>query len=185
LAYKSAEANVKGVIKTDDATIEIDAMGYSDTNWGEFLPFFSKYEWGQYNDEKISFIFGVLYKLLKIQSTYFYLIIDRKIVWLENPKFSIKHKIWGASGHNRIKIPLESEFVACDKQFSIRFTSRLINNDLLGLKISALLPKSVISEQIVEYKGVIEKNGKAVYEFDGLGFQEWSIKTYKETPIVF
>lgn len=182
---KMPRAKVTGVIKTDDETIDIDAIGYSDTNWGEFLPFFSKYEWGQYNDEKISFIFGVLYKLLKIQSTYFYLIIDDKIVYLESPKFSIKHKKWGADGKDGVKIPLESEFVARDKQFSIRFTSRLINSDLMGLKISALLPRSAVSEQIVEYKGVIEKNGEVVYEFDGLGFREWSTKTYKETPIIF
>ena len=92
---------------------------------------------------------------------------------------------WGSGGHDGIKIPLKSEFIARDKQFSIRFTSRLINSDLLGLKIAALLPKSVVSEQIVEYRGVIEKNGKIIYEFDGLGFQEWSTKTYKKTPIVF
>ncbi len=178
-------AEVSGIIKTDGGTFEVDAIGYSDANWGELLPFLSKYEWGQYNDEKISFIFGVLYKLLKIQSTYFYLIIDNEVVWLESPKFSIKHKKWGTSGHDGIRIPLESEFVARDKQFSIRFTSRLINSDLVGLKISALLPKSVVSEQIVEYKGIIEKNGKIIYEFDGLGFKEWSTKTYKETQIVF
>ena len=182
---KMPRANVKGIIKTDDGIIEVDAVGYSDTNWGEFLPFLSKYEWGQYNDEKISFIFGVLYKLLKIQSTYFYLIIDNEVVRLENPKFSIKHKRWSKDNHDGIKVPSESEFVAHDKQFSIRFTSRLINSDFLGLKISALLPRSVVSEQIVEYKGVIEKNGKVIYEFDGLGFQEWSTKTWKETAIVF
>ena len=182
---KMPRANVKGIIKTDDGIIEVDAVGYSDTNWGEFLPFLSKYEWGQYNDEKISFIFGVLYKLLKIQSTYFYLIIDNEVVRLENPKFSIKHKRWSTDNHDGIKVPSESEFIARDKQFSIRFTSRLINSDFLGLKISALLPRSVVSEQIVEYKGVIEKNGKVIYEFDGLGFQEWSTKTWKETAIVF
>ena len=182
---KMPRAKVKGIIKTDDGTIEIDAVGYSDANWGEFLPFLSKYEWGQYNDEKISFIFGLLYKLLKIQSAYFYLIIDNEIVWLESPKFSIKHKKWGTGGHDGIRVPLESEFIARDKQFSIRFTSRLINSDLMGLKISALLPRSVVSEQIVEYKGVIEKNNKVIYEFNGLGFQEWSTKTYKETSIVF
>jgi hypothetical protein len=182
---KMPRAKVDGIIKTGAGTIKIDAIGYSDTNWGEFLPFLSKYEWGQYNDEKISFIFGVLYKLRKIQSTYFYLIIDNEIVWLESPEFSIEHKKWGTNGRNGIRIPLESAFTARDKQFSIRFTSRLINGDLMGLKISTLLPKSAVAEQIVEYKGVIEKNSKVIYEFEGLGFQEWSVKTWKETPIAF
>lgn len=182
---KMPRARVKGIIKTDNKTIKIDTVGYSDTNWGEFLPFLSRYEWGQYNDGKISFIFGILYKLLKTQNTYFYLIINNEVVRLESPKFSIKHKKWGTSGNNGIRVPLESKFIARDKQFTVRFTSKLINSDLMGLKISGLLPKSVVSEQIVEYKGVIEKNGKVIHEFDGLGFQEWSTKTYKEIPIIF
>ena len=108
-----------------------------------------------------------------------------RLCGLENPKFSIKHKRWSKDNRDGLKVPSESEFVARDKQFSIRFTSRLINSDFLGLKISPLLPRSVVSEQIVEYKGVIEKNSKVIYEFDGLGFQEWSTKTWKETAIVF
>lgn len=182
---KMPRAKVAGSIETGGERIEVDAMGYSDTNWGEFLPFLSKYEWGQYSDERISFIFGVLYRLLQMQRTYFYLVIDSEIVRLEHPELSTSHTKWGVGGQDGIRIPLESELVARDSHYSIRFTSRLITSDLLGLKISAFLPKAVVSEQIVEYTGVVEKDGRIIHEFNGLGFKEWSTRTYKETPIVF
>ncbi len=182
---KMPRAKVDGFITIDSGTLAVDAVGYSDTNWGEFLPLFTKYEWGQYCDEKISFVFGVLYGLFRTVHSYFYLIIENEMAWLDRTQFSITHKKWGRRGTCGITVPLESEFLARDKQFSVRFTSRLINTDILGLKISSLLPKPVVSEQIVEYKGVVEKNGKVIHEFDGLGFKEWSTKTWKETPIVF
>jgi hypothetical protein len=183
---KMPRAEVKGTIKTADEQIQIDAIGYSDSNWGKFLPFFSKYEWGQFSDEKISFVFGTMYKFLRAEKSFFYFIVDNKIVWLEKPELTVNHKKWIPSDdHKGIKVPFESEFIMQDKQYIIRFTSKLINHDLLGLKISNLLPKSVVSEQIVEYAGTIEKNGNIIHRFDGFGFKEWSTKTWKSLPIVF
>ena len=41
---KMPKADVKGKVKIGDETFDIDGFGYSDMNWGEFIPFFSKYE---------------------------------------------------------------------------------------------------------------------------------------------
>ena len=52
---KMPKAHVRGEIQIDKERFVINGTGYSDTNWGEIMPFFLRYEWGQYNDNTISF----------------------------------------------------------------------------------------------------------------------------------
>ena len=51
---KMPRARVTGAISINNVSIPINAIGYTDTNWGELLPLFSRYEWGQFNDKNIS-----------------------------------------------------------------------------------------------------------------------------------
>jgi len=182
---KMPRAQVEGIIKINSKTVPINTIGYTDANWGEIMPLFSRFEWGQYSDEQLSFIFGAVYKLWKVQNTYFYLILGNQIFQLNKPRFAIKHKKWMEGGNSTLKVPSESEFIMRDEQFLIKFSSKLIHSDLMALKISALLPKPMISKQIVQYKGIIEKNGRPLYKFEGMGFKEWSTKSWKGSPIDF
>lgn len=182
---KMPRAEVKGDIRIGKETFQIDALGYSDTNWGEMMPFFSKYEWGQYNEKSFSLVFGILYGLEKIKSTYFYLVIGEHLINLENVQFKIEHLEWESDETIGKEIPSQNSFFVKNEEYEINFSTKLIYHDSPGLKVHPLLPKVVVSEQIVEYEGSVKKSGVIIYEFKGRGFQEWSGKTWKEVPLSF
>lgn len=182
---KMPRAEVKGDICIGQETFHIDALGYSDTNWGEMVPFFTKYEWGQYNEKSFSLIFGILYGLTKIKFTYFYLVIGEHLIRLENIKCEVKHLEWQHDPVLGIKIPSKNSFFIKNEEYEIKFFTKLLYHDSPGFNIHPLLPKVVISEQIVEYEGYIKKKGVILYEFKGKGFEEWSGKTWKKVPLSF
>lgn len=182
---KMPRAEVKGNVRIGKETFLIDALGYSDTNWGEVMPFFSRYEWGQYNEPDFSLIFGILYELEKVKSTYFYLIIKEHLVKLENVEYKVAHIEWKNDETIGIKIPSKNTFFVKNEEYEIEFSSKLIYYDSPGLKVHPLLPKVVVSEQIVEYEGTVKKNGIILHKFKGKGFQEWSGKTWKEVAVPF
>ena len=84
-----------------------------------------------------------------------------------------------------IKIPIKNSFFVKNEEYEIEFFTKLIYCDNPGLKVHPLLPKVVISEQIVEYEGIVSKSGVILHKFKGKGFQEWSGKTWKEVPLSF
>ncbi len=54
---KMPKANVSGTIKIGGRTVPIHSLGYSDANWGNAVPISIKFNWAQYNDDKISLAF--------------------------------------------------------------------------------------------------------------------------------
>lgn len=182
---KMPRAKVKGDIQIGKDIFHIDGLGYSDINWGEMIPFFSRYEWGQYNEGNFSLVFGILYGLEKIKSTYFYIILGEHLVKLENAECKVEHIRWEKDEAMGIEIPNENSFTVKNEEYEIKFSTKLLNNDSPGLKVHPLLPKVVVSEQIVEYEGSISHNGIIEHSFKGKGFQEWSGKTWGELPVTF
>ncbi len=70
---KMPRAEVKGEIKIGENIFKINALGYSDTNWGTWMPFFfTDYEWGQCNAKSFSIVFFVSRKLGKTKSAFAY-----------------------------------------------------------------------------------------------------------------
>lgn len=182
---KMPKAHVEGTICMDNQEFNINSLGYTDTNWGEIMPFFSRYEWGQYNSDKESFVFGVLYGLKNIKSSYFYFVENGRLVSLEGAKCKVDHVRWTTDLATGLKMPSDNMFIFKSKNYTIELSSRLMSYDLLGIKISSFLPKSVVVEQIVEYRGTIKKDGVLTEEFQGLGFEEWSTRTWRKIPILF
>ena len=182
---KMPRAEVKGNIRIGKKTFRINGLGYSDTNWGEMVPILTKYEWGQFNEKSFSLVFGILFGLKEINSSYFYIILKKRLIKLENAKCKVEHTKWQKDKIAGMEIPSESVFLVKSKEYEINFSTKLIVYDSPGMKIHPLLPKVVVSEQIVEYKGFIKKNGKILHKFKGRGFEEWSGKTWKDVPITF
>ena len=182
---KMPRAEVEGDVRIGQETFHIDGLGYSDTNWGEVIPFFSRHEWGQYNEKDFSLVFGILRELDKVKSTYFYFIIGEHLIKLENVEYKVEHLEWEKDKTVGEKIPSHSVFYVKNEEYEIKFSTKLISYDSPGLKIHSLLPKIFVSEQIVEYEGVVKKNGVVLRSFKGHGFQEWSGKTWSEVPLSF
>ena len=182
---KMPKAHVCGEIKINDQSIVIDGLGYSDTNWGEIMPLFSRYEWGQFNNYNLSFTFGLLYGFKNIKHSYFYFTTDNKLVKIENANCKVEHISWTSRKGIEVQVPSQSNFEITNGEYVIKLSSRLKQYDILGLRVLWFLPKSVVSEQLVEYSGTIEKQGILINKFKGLGFQEWSTRTWKPTTLLF
>src|SRR3990167_47022 len=97
-------------------------------------------------------VFGILFKSKKIKSTYFYFALDKHIVSLENAKCEVKHTEWGNDKDTGIRVPSKSTFRMYNNEYEVIFYTSLLHSDTSGIKISLLLPKSVVSEQIVRYE---------------------------------
>lgn len=182
---KMPKAEVKGAIKIGDEVIDINALGYSDTNWGEIVPFFTKYEWGQINTKDSSLVFGFLYNFGKIKNSYFYYIGDGQKVFLEKGKCVSKQLKWKKDPQSGIKMPIETEIRLTEGEYEVLIHCNLVDHDTLALKILPLIPKPVVSEQIVDYVIQIKKGGNLLKEIKGRGFKEWSTKTIRKVPILF
>ena len=106
-------------------------------------------------------------------------------ITLEDATAYTKHTAWTRDKSTGIRMPIQSSITIQDKQYTVQLFTRLLMHDTLGLKISPFLPKSVVSEQVVEYNGNVEKNGIKLHEFHGRGFKEWSTRTWKNVPLLF
>ena len=182
---KMPRAAVAGIVRLGSESFSIQGRGYTDANWGKLLPFFTHYEWAQFNDAEFSLLFGVLYGVRKRKSAYVYFALGEHVVPLENSEVEIKHTTWTRDSGNGMKIPARSSFAADKNGYSIRFTTTLIASDSPGLKMNTMLPKTVISEQLVRYDGTVHKDRNLLHEFHGIGFKEWSTKTWRHVTVPF
>ena len=141
--------------------------------------------WGQYNDKDFSLVFGVLFGFFSMKSSYFYFVLRGHLVAMEKSKCEIRHLKWSYDSSIGTKIPSRSSFSAKEGEYEIEFTTHLLYSDDPGMKIHPLLPKVVVSEQIVEYEGVVKSSGEILHSFKGRGFQEWTTKTWRKLSLTF
>lgn len=181
---KMPKAEVTGHLTMAGEELPVQALGYSDTNWGELMPFSSRYEWGQLSGEEHSLVFGLIYGLRVIKHAYCYLTLLGERIALEEAACTSTHTAWKRTTSG-LQVPSETHLTFRGGDYTVRLTTRLLAHDTLGLKISRFLPKPVVSEQIVEYTVAVEKGGALVTTFSGKGFKEWSTTTWRSVPIEF
>jgi len=182
---KMPRARVTGTISINDVPVQLNALGYSDTNWGEFVPFFSRYEWAQFNDEKISVVLGVIYRCEVIWRTYAYVNINKEVIDFDGTTFKILEREWGSEKSTGIKTPVKTRFEIKTGPYTLNVTYAPVRTDMLSLKVSSWLPKPCVAEQISRFSGTLKQNGNTVHSFSGLGFSEYSPKTWKNTAVTF
>src|SRR3989338_1535220 len=69
--------------------------------------------------------------------------------------------------------------------YTLDCTYTPVQMDIISMKISSVLPKPSVAEQISRFTGTLKKNGKIVHSFSGHGFSEYSTKTWKKTTVTF
>ncbi|MBI2640207.1 MAG: hypothetical protein HYW90_04970 [Candidatus Sungbacteria bacterium] len=181
---KMPRAGITGTINIGGVVIPVAATGYSDTNWGEELPLFSRYEWGQFNDEKISLVFGAVYKWGVLWRAYVYAIFGGKIIVFNSDTFRFLDRVSGTDKKIGLKVPQKTECEAVSGPYKLRWLFAPVQNDLLTLRIASFLPKPSVVEQISLYEGVLERDGAVLYRFNGSGFSEYSSRTWFTRPAV-
>ena len=182
---KMPRAEVTGRIQLGNDSYNIRARGYTDTNWGELLPIFSHYEWAQFSDKNFALLFGIFYGMGKPNTIWTYVELNKHLISFENSECTTEHLSWVRDKWNGMKIPGRSVFTVRKDGDTLTFKTRLLASDTPGIKISALLPKTIISEQLVHFEGQLEKDGALLHKFSGTGFQEWSSETWRKIAVPF
>jgi len=182
---KMPRARVTGTISINGVPVQLNALGYSDTNWGEVLPFIVRWEWAQFNDEKISVVFGAMYKWGRLSNTYAYAEINKEVIDFDGASFKILEREWAKEKTTGIKMPTKTRFEMKTGPYTLDCTYIPVQMEIISMKISSLLPKPSVAEQISRFTGTLKKNGTTIHSFAGLGFSEYSTRTRKKTAVTF
>jgi hypothetical protein len=182
---KMPRARVTGTISVNGADVSLDTFGYSDTNWGEFIPYFSRYEWAQFNDEKVSVVLGVIYRWGRMYRTYAYVEINREIINFDGSTYKTLEREWANEKLTSIRIPKRTRFELRTGEYVLDCEYATVHADMLSWKVNSWLPKPAVAEQISKFTGTLKYKGDIVHSFSGLGFSEYSPKTWKNTPVTF
>ena len=153
---KMPRARVTGTISINGAPIQLNALGYSDTNWGEALPFSTRWEWAQFNDENISVVFGAMYRWGRLYKTYAYAEINHDVVDFDGKTFKILEREWGTEAITGIKMPTKTRFEMKKGPYTLDCAYAPVRMDTISMKISPLLPRPCVAEQISRFTGTLK-----------------------------
>ncbi|MEK7123520.1 MAG: hypothetical protein AAB851_01345, partial [Patescibacteria group bacterium] len=185
-------AKVSGKIALGKTKIPISASGYCDSNWGNFLPLASRFNWGQFNGEKISVVFGETENLelgsRKIgRRGEVFVIFKGKKIRFSSEEFTVKNSGWSASGGEKTgrlsekvfgerKMPKITLVEAQNEKYKLRLAIEAKMTDPIYLDTPLLLKPTVI-EQLSFFEGELFKKTSRrdilLAEISGAGFKEY------------
>lgn len=182
-------AKVSGKIALGKTKIPISASGYCDSNWGNFLPLASRFNWGQFNGEKISVVFGETENLelgnRKIgRRGEIFVIFKGKKIRFSGEEFTVKNSGWKTEKTGRLsekvfhgrQIPSLSLIEAQNKKYKLRLAVEAKTTDFIYLDTPLLL-KPTVAEQLSFFEGeLMEKTGRKevlLAKIKGEGFKEY------------
>lgn len=185
-------AEVSGKIVLGKKKIQVSASGYCDSNWGNFLPLASRFNWGQFNGEKISVVFGETENLelgnKKIgRRGEMFVIFNGKKIRFSGEEFTVKNSGWSASAGEKTsrlsgklfggrKIPSLTLIYAQNEKYKIRLAVEAKVTDFLYFDTSLFL-KPTVAEQLSFFEGELsEKTGRKeviLSKISGEGFKEY------------
>lgn len=192
---EAPSASVGGKIILENKTIPISASGYCDSNWGNFLPLASRFNWGQFNGEKISVVFGetenfeIGSRKIGRRGEIFVLFNGEKIRF-SSEEFTIKNSGWSArrpAGGEKTgrlaekffggrQIPALTLINAENKKYKLRLAVEAKMTDFLYFDAPLFL-KPTVAEQLAFFKGeLFGKIGRKevlLAEINGTGFKEY------------
>lgn len=161
-------AEVSGKIALGKTKIPVSASGYCDSNWGNFLPLASRFNWGQFNGEKISVVFGETENLelgsKKIgRRGEMFVIFNGEKIRFSGEEFTIKNSGWSASGGEKTgrlaekffgsrQIPSLSFIEAQNAKYKLRLAVKAKMTDFLYFDTPLFLKPTVV-EQLSFFEG--------------------------------
>lgn len=182
-------AEVSGKIALGKTKIPVSASGYCDSNWGNFLPLASRFNWGQFNGEKISVVFGETENLelgnRKIgRRGEVFVIFKGKKIRFSSEEFTVKNSGWRTEKTGRLsekvfggrQIPSLSLIEAQNKKYKLRLAVEAKTTDFIYLDTPLFL-KPTVAEQLSFFEGeLMKKTGRKevlLVKISGTGFKEY------------
>jgi hypothetical protein len=189
------KARVRGTIKINGETIDIDGSGYCDSNWGAPIPLLVSFNWGQYSDESTNIIFMEIQNLQIGRKKIgrwgeVYVMHEDELIRFKKEEFTLEHLKWEKLEGTKIEMPTISLIKGENKHYRLSLLCNTEFSDPLYFKLPLNVPvQPVIVEQIASFHGTFHKKEsdgeKLIHEIEGRGFKEYTqrdISLNNKTP---
>ena len=183
-------ARVTGTLTIDGREYVVDASGYHDHNWGEWIPTDALWNWAQFSSPSAALEIGdFIGKPIGVVS----LDLDGERTVFTRDQYSLVHTRWAWDAANRLLYPVESLLTADNGSLRLQVTLRAIDTAPLRGDLPAPLKDLIIYEQTARYSGAVwsrapvgaaDANTAAAGEWRqrailaGTGFKEYTAKHY-------
>ncbi|HYV86581.1 MAG TPA: hypothetical protein VFB49_11765 [Patescibacteria group bacterium] len=183
-------ARVTGTLTVDGRQYVVDASGYHDHNWGEWIPTDALWNWAQFSTPSAALEIGdFIGKPIGVVS----LDLDGERTVFTRDQYSLVHTRWAWDAANRLLYPVESLLTADNGILRVQVTLRAIDTAPLRGDLPAPLKDLIIYEQTARYSGAVwsrtlvgaaDANAAAAGEWRqrailaGTGFKEYTAKHY-------
>jgi len=173
-------ARVTGRIVVDGGTYQVDAAGYHDHNWGEWIPPDAMWNWGQYSDARTVFDMGVFIgQPVGLAS----IAVNGSRVVFTPRQYSLVHTAWAWDAANRVLYPTASRLTADNGTTRLVVTMRVLATQPLRGDLPPPLPDVIVYEQTAQYDGRVWTRDPAgqwalAQRFRGPGFKEFTAKRH-------
>ena len=171
-------ARVSGWLAVDGRVAELDAAGYHDHNWGEWIPTDALWSWAQYSNPDLAFELGDFRGeaagLASVDAG------GERTVFTKE-QYTFVHTQWAFDPGERVWYPTESLLVADDGRRRLRVTATVVDTVPLRGDLTFPLPDVIIFEQTARFEGGLwtrSPDGQWLFEtaFRGEGFTEYTAK---------
>jgi hypothetical protein len=182
-------ARVAGTLTIDGQPRPIQATGYHDHNWGEWIPTDALWNWGQFSSDRLSLEIG---DFIGKPAGLVALDLDGARTVFTHDQYTLVHTHWGWDSVNRLFYPTESRLLADNGTVRLEVTLRALATEPLRGELPAPLRDLVIYEQTARYDGRVwervaggdaaEGGPEGAGEWRtsamvrGVGFKEWTGK---------
>ncbi|MFQ5738533.1 MAG: hypothetical protein ACE5JX_05935 [Acidobacteriota bacterium] len=176
-------ARVSGKLEMDGRLYSIDAPGYHDHNWGEWIFTDALWNWAQYFQPDLALGLGdFIDHPAGVASVEFG---GRRTVFLKN-QYQLMHTRWAFDGQNRKLYPIASLLWAENEGRRLLVAIEAIETVALRGEFSFPLPDPIIYEQTARYRGLLwEKNDQGEWlrrtTFAGNGFKEYTARSFRKS----
>jgi predicted secreted hydrolase len=173
-------ARVVGQVRVDERTFEVDAPGYHDHNWGEWVPTHALWNWAQYSDERVAIEVG---DFIGKPVGRVAIDVDGARAVFTPGQYSLTHTRWARDRTNGGSYPVESVLVAENDAVRVEVTLRAAQTEPLRGDLPFPLADVIIYEQTARYKGQVWRRTPAgtwetLAPFAGRGFKEYTATRY-------
>ncbi len=175
-------ARVVGELSVDGRRYAIDAPGYHDHNWGEWIPTDGLWNWAQFSDERLDLEVGdFIGKPVGVVS----LALDGERSVFGPDQYRLSHTRWAWDPQNRLFYPSESRLTADNGSLRVEVSMAVLQDGPLRGDLPLPLKDLIIYEQPAAYQGrVLERRSgpdarwRVKAWIQGTGFKEWTAKHY-------
>jgi hypothetical protein len=172
-------ARVAGTIAVDGHAYPIDASGYHDHNWGEWIPADGRWNWAQVSTPRVALEMG---DFIGKPEGLVALDLDGERTVFTHDQYTLTHTRWAWDPANRLFYPVESVLSADNGTLRVDVTMRATATDPLVGDLPAPLRDLIVYEQAASYSGAVREFAPATGGWrlrafvSGTGFKEWTGK---------